>query len=746
VQYADYAVWQRQQLRDDVLDGQLAYWRERLAGAPALLELPADRPRPAVQRHHGAYEPFRLPDSLAGRLQALGRSEGATLYMTLLGAFQVLLAKYSGSEDVVVGSPIAGRTRKEVEELIGFFVNTLVLRTDLSGDPGFRDVLRRVREVTLGAYEHQEVPFERLVEELAPERSLGHSPLFQAMFTLVDVPRDEGGLAGLRAEALEAEAATTKFDLSLGLESVAGGLHGWLAYRTDLFERGTVLRMLGHLERVLEQVAADPDVRLSGLELLDDAERRQVVEEWNRTEAGSPSDLCIHELFEAQAERTPGAPAVRYLERVLTFAELEDESNRLANLLRRRGVGPEVRVALCLERGPELVVALLAVLKAGGAYVPLDPGHPAGRIALVVRDAGAPLLLTVDSLAPDLPGTPVSVLRLDADREQIAAESPQRPPRTATPDDLAYLIYTSGSTGTPKGVMVEHRELAAYVLGVRERLELDEARSFALVSTPAADLGHTVLFPPLVSGGCLHPVPQELAADGAALAAYFRRHPVDCLKIVPSHLAALLSAPGGEGCLPRLRLVLGGEASRAEWVEEIAGLNPGCEIANHYGPTETTVGALAYRVRPGAEARGPSGSVPLGRPLPGARAYVLDRWGRALPAGIPGELFIGGAGVARGYLGRAELTAERFVPDPFAGAPGARMYRSGDRVRRRADGEMEFLGRVDQQVKVRGFRVEPGEIESLLLRGPGVREAVVAAREDGPGGTRLVAYLVGEVD
>ncbi|HEX8276356.1 MAG TPA: amino acid adenylation domain-containing protein, partial [Longimicrobiaceae bacterium] len=666
VQYADYAAWQRRHLRAETLDRQLAYWRERLAGAPALLELPTDRPRPAVQSYRGSTEPFALPAALVERLTALGRGEGATLYMTLLAAFQVLLSKYADTEDVVVGSPIAGRTRGETEELIGFFVNTLVLRADLSGDPGFREALRRVREATLGAYEHQEVPFERLVEELAPERSLGHSPLFQVTLTLLDAEGAAPGLPGLSVGEVAAETETAKFDLTLGLETAGGGVRGGMTYRTDLFERATVARMLGQLERVLRQVADDADVRLSGLELLDDAERREILVEWNGGAAQAPAVACIHELFEAQAERTPDAPAVRFLDRTLTFAELDDSANRLANHLLRRGVRPETRVALCLERGPELVVALLAVLKAGGAYVALDPTHPAERIALVARDAGAPLLLTVDRLAPDLGDAPVAVVRLDGDADAIAAESAERPASTATPESLAYLIYTSGSTGTPKGVMIEHRELVAYVQGVRERLELDEAQTFALVSTPAADLGHTVLFPPLVSGGCLLPVPHDIAADGAALAAYFRANPADCLKIVPSHLAALLAAPGGEGCLPRRRLVLGGEASRADWVEQIQGLNPGCEIANHYGPTETTVGALAFRVRPGADLRGGSGSVPLGRPLPGARAYVLDRWGRPLPAGVPGELHVGGAGVARGYQGRPGQTAETFVPDPFA--------------------------------------------------------------------------------
>ncbi|HLL48004.1 MAG TPA: AMP-binding protein, partial [Longimicrobiaceae bacterium] len=549
VQYADYAVWQRQQLRDDVLDGQLAYWRERLAGAPALLELPADRPRPAVQRHHGAYEPFRLPDSLAGRLQALGRSEGATLYMTLLGAFQVLLAKYSGSEDVVVGSPIAGRTRMEVEELIGFFVNTLVLRTDLSGDPGFRDVLRRVREVTLGAYEHQEVPFERLVEELAPERSLGHSPLFQVMFSLVEAPHDEGGLAGLRAEALEAEAATTKFDLSLSFAVHSAGLAGGLEYDTDLFERGTVVRMLGHLERVLEQVAADADVRLSELELLGAGERRLVVEEWNRTEAEFPADRCIHQLFEAQAERTPDSPAVVFEDASLTYRELNRRANRLAHHLIGRGVGPESRVGLFLERSLELVVSLLAVLKAGGAYVPLDPASPPERLERMLAGSATALVLTQERLRGLLPArAALEVIGVDGPEAHIAEGSAAGPESRATPRGLAYVLHTSGSTGTPKAVAVEHGALVNHMewfvrdfgLGAADRV---------LQKTPITfDASVWEFHAPLLVGGCLVVARPDGERDPRYLARIVRERGITVLQLVPSLLRVLVEEPEFGAC------------------------------------------------------------------------------------------------------------------------------------------------------------------------------------------------------
>ncbi|HLL45921.1 MAG TPA: amino acid adenylation domain-containing protein, partial [Longimicrobiaceae bacterium] len=452
VQYADYAVWQREQLEGEVLDRQLAYWRERLAGAPELLELPTDHSRPPVQTYRGATVPVELSLELLERLQVLGRSEGATLYMTLLGAFQVLLSKYGGGEDVVVGSPIAGRTRGEVEALIGFFVNTLVLRTDLGGDPSFREVLGRVREATLGAYAHQELPFEKLVAELQPERSLSHSPLFQVMFTLQDAGGGGGALAGLSVSGAAAAMEIAQFDLSLTLAVTAQGLRGALNYSTDLFERGTVERMLGHLERVLEQVAVDADVRLSELELLGQAERALVLEEWNRTEAEYPADRCIHELFEAQAARTPGAVALRFEEESLTYAELNERANRLAHHLRGHDVGPEVRVGVLMERGVEMVVSLLAVLKAGGAYVPLDPDLPAERLAYVLDDSGVPLVLVQAALRGAVPAREgVDVLAVDALAERLAAEPADNLAGGGGPDSLAYVIYTSGSTGRPKG-------------------------------------------------------------------------------------------------------------------------------------------------------------------------------------------------------------------------------------------------------------------------------------------------------
>ncbi|HYH81847.1 MAG TPA: amino acid adenylation domain-containing protein, partial [Longimicrobium sp.] len=740
VQYADYALWQREQLEGEVLERQLSYWRERLAGVPELLELPTDRSRPPMQTYRGARVPVELSLELLERLQALGRSEGATLYMTLLGAFQVLLSKYSGSEDIVVGSPMAGRTRKEVEELIGFFVNTLVLRTDLSGDPSFREVLRRAREVTLGAYEHQDVPFERLVAELQPERSRSHTPLFQVMFALQNAGGGGDALPGLEVSGVEAERPSAKFDLSLALTATPGGLRGELTCSTDLFERSTVDRMLGHLARVLEQVAADADVRLSQLELLGEAERALVLEEWNRTEAEYPADRCIHELFEAQAARTPGAVAVVREGEALSYAELNARANQLAHHLRRRGVGPEARVGICLERGLELVVSLLAVLKAGGAYVPLDPGYPAERLAFMLADAGVAVLVTEEGARGALPvpaGLPV--VSIDGARAEIAAERADAPALAAGPRHLAYVVYTSGSTGTPKGVAVEQRSVVRLVRGANY-VELGEDEVILQAAPVSFDASTLEIWGALLNGGRLVPVPgtnPSLEELGRLIAL----HGVTTLWLT----AGLFDAMARERLedLAGVRqLLTGGDVVPVDAVARVRARFPALRLVNGYGPTENTTFTCCHTV---GEAWS-GGPVPIGSPVSNTRVYVLGAALRPVPIGVPGELYAGGDGVARGYLGRPALTAERFVPDPFSAQPGARLYRTGDRVRWKetTSAVLEFLGRTDRQVKVRGFRIELGEVEARLREHPDVRQAVVLAREDVPGVKRLVAYVVGD--
>ncbi|HEU4556928.1 MAG TPA: amino acid adenylation domain-containing protein, partial [Longimicrobium sp.] len=739
VQYADYAVWQREQLAGEALARQLSYWRERLAGAPELLELPTDRPRPPAQTYRGASVPVELSPELLERLQALGRSEGATLYMTLLGAFQVLLSKYGGGEDVVVGSDIAGRTRREVEELIGFFVNTLVLRTDLSGDPSFREVLRRVREATVGAYEHQEVPFEKLVAELQPERSLSYSPLVQVMFTLQNAGEREDGLAGLELRGAGAAMEIAKFDLSLDLVATPQGVRGGLNYSTDLFERGTAERMLGHLVRVLEQVAADADVRLSRLALAGPEERAQVVVEWNRTERPFPRVACIHQLFQVQAERTPDAVALVWGAEEVTYRELDARANRLAHHLAALGVGPESRVGLRLERSLENVVATLAVLKAGGCCVPVDTGYPAERMELMLADSGARVLLSRSELVPAGAGRSLRVVCLDQAAGEVAARPAHSPRNGAAAQNLAYVFYTSGSTGRPKGVMMAHREVVQLAC-VIESVRMEPGDRVAQASNVSFDAAVFEIWGALLNGATLVGIDPDVLLSAPALGRALREQRITTLY----QTAALFDQHVREqvDVYATLRqLVFGAEAVGTESVRRMLREGKPALVRHEYGPTEATVWCTLEEVREVAE---DAPTVLIGRPIPNARAYVLDPAGEPLPVGIPGELCIGGAGVVRGYLGRPGLTAERFVPDPFAAEPGGRMYRTGDRARWKAEGKLEFMGRLDDQVKIRGFRIEPGEVEAAIGVHPGVRHVRVMMREDQPGDKRLVAYVVGD--
>ncbi|HEX2209655.1 MAG TPA: amino acid adenylation domain-containing protein, partial [Longimicrobium sp.] len=741
VQYADYAVWQREQLQGEALDRQLSYWRERLAGAPELLELPTDRPRPPARTFRGASERIELPGELLERLQALGRAEGATLYMTLLAAFQVLLSKYSGSEDIVVGSPIAGRTRKEVEELIGFFVNTLVLRTDLSGNPSFREVLGRVREATLGAYENQEVPFEKLVADLQPERSLSHSPLFQVSFTLQNVEEPGRGLAELNAQRVDTDFTHAKFDLSLALVATRQGLRGGLAYSTDLFERGTIVRMLGHLERVLEQVAREPDRTLSRLNLLGEAERVTVLEEWNRTERPYPRGVCVHELFEAQARERPEAVALVWGQAELTYQELEARANRLAHHLVRLGVGPEARVGVLLERGVELIVSLLAVLKAGGCYVPLDPGYPAERLRLMLADSSVRVLLSRGDLAGVVEGAGLEVVHLDRAADALASESTEAPRSGATAESLAYIVYTSGSTGKPKGVMVGHRQVVQLVRET-DYVQLHPGDRVAQASNAGFDALTFEAWGAFLNGATLVGIPQDVLLSPPALREALRQERISTIFLTTA-LVNQLSHEVPDIFAPVREVLFGGQAVDADSVRRLLKAGRPGRLLHMYGPTETTTFCVYEQVEHVAE---DALSVPLGHATGNQRIYLLDGALNPVPLGVPGEAYVGGGGVSRGYLNRPGLTAERFVPDPFSGEPGARMYRTGDRLRWRGERKLEFVGRVDDQVKIRGFRIEPGEVESVLSAHSAVREARVIVREDQPGEKRLVAYVVGGVE
>ncbi|HST57231.1 MAG TPA: condensation domain-containing protein, partial [Longimicrobium sp.] len=646
VQYADFAVWQRAHLQGDVLDRQIAYWKGQLAGAPALLELPTDHVRPALQTYRGAAESIEFGEGLLERLEALGRREGATLYMVLLGAFQALLGKYAGVDDVVVGSPIAGRTRAETEALIGFFVNTLVLRTDLGGDPSFRELLGRVRTSTLAAYEHQEVPFERLVAELEPERTLSHSPLFQVLFILQTGDPSGSALPGLQTRGVELDTDSTKFDLTLGIGAAGGRLHGTLQYSTDLWDRATIQRMLGHLHRVLEAVADDADQPLSRLEMLSAEERAQVVDVWNRTDAAYPLDTCIHQLFEAQVARTPDAVAALHEHDSLTYAELNARANRLAHHLRGLGAGPEVRVGICLIRGLDLLISMLAVLKAGGAYVPLDPAYPRERLENTLADAEAPILVTQEALRGILPDQPgVSVVVLDRDRAIIEAASAENPDSGVVASNLAYLIYTSGSTGRPKGVAIQHESAVVMLSWAWNTYSEDELGGMLASTSISFDMSVFEMFTPLARGGRVIIVENALALPTSAVADQVR-----LLDTVPSAAAALVKTGGIPASVRTVNL--GGEPLKAELVDALYA--HGVErVYDMYGPSEDTTFSTFVLRRPG-------GPVTIGRILSNSRAYVLDAGLHPVPVGVPGELYIGGKGVTRGYLGRPSLTAEKY--------------------------------------------------------------------------------------
>jgi amino acid adenylation domain-containing protein len=742
VQYADWAAWQRERLQGAELERQLAYWRERLAGAPELLELPTDRPRPAVPSFRGAAAPVRVPDAVLSSLRALAHAEGATLYMVALAAFLALLSRYGGGDDLVVGTPVSGRTRPEVERLVGVFVDTLVVRTDLSGDPSFRALLRRVRDGALGDFSHHEMPFERLVEALRPERRLSHATLFQVMFQL-DSQELLGGRDGPRGEAGEdAREISAPFDLTLALEVDARGMGGALEYATDLFDAETARRMVEHLLRVMEQVAADPDRPLSRLRLAGPREEERVAE-WNRTAAPYPADRCIHQLFEAQAERTPGAAAVVAGDETLTFGELDARANRIAHHLRRLGVGPEVRVGLCMERGPELVPAVLGVMKAGGAWVPMDPSHPAERLSYLLDDSGVGVLLTQERLRARLPAREgLRVVAVDAEWARIAAGPAERPETGVSAENLCYVLYTSGSTGRPKGVAMHHRGVVNYVAWGVRHYGAERGNGAPVFTSMAVDLTLTN-FLPLFAGRPLRLLPETGAVE--ALAAAIREGPeFGLIKITPVHLGLLneMLEPGALAGAAHT-LVIGADFLAADPTLAWQDHAPAVRLMNEYGPTETVVGCSAYTLPPGAHR---DGLVPVGGPIPNLAFHLLDAPGHPLPVGLPGELYIGGAGVARGYLGRPALTAGKFVPDPFSSTPGARMYRTGDRARRLADGGLTILGRIDGQVKVRGYRVEPGEIEGVLRRHPSVDDCRVVLREDRPGDRRLVAYVAGSAD
>lgn len=745
IQYADFARWQREHFAGERLAQLIAYWKEQFGGNLPVLELPTDRPRASVQTFAGARQSLMLPTALAGELKALGRNEGATLFMVLLAAFQVLLHRYTGQTDMLIGSPIANRNRREIEGLIGFFVNTLVLRADLAGNPTFRELLRRVAQATLAAYDHQDLPFEKLVEVLQPERDMGHSALFQVLFVLQNAQVAPLELPGLGLTPLDVHSGTSKFDLTLEMIESEQGLSALLEYNTDLFDAATIARLLRQFQTLLEAIVRQPQLKLSELPLLTNEMRQQLLVEFNNTTVPFPPPSCIHQLFEAQVERTPAALAIVFEQARLTYSELNRRANQLAHRLMALGVGPDVPVGILMNRSPEMVVAVLGILKAGGAYLPLDPVYPRERLAFMMEDCQAPVLLAQQDLMHRLPIDRAQVLCLDADWTELSREGEANPDSKVVAENLGYIIYTSGSTGRPKGVALPQRALVNLLKWHLATLRCG-ARTIQFASL-SFDASFHEIFAALFTGGTLFLIQEEQRRDVNMLARFLVEHAIEKIILPVVVLQQLAKEACARGlAFPHLREVLAtGEQlqlnrSVVDWFTALTQRADGdCSLHNHYGPSETHV-VTSYTLR--APTQDWPAYPPIGRPIANTQLYILDAQFNPTPLGIPGELFIGGTNLARGYFNRPDLTAEKFVPHPFSTQPGARLYRTGDQARYLLDGNIEYLGRIDQQVKVRGFRVELGEVEAILRAHGAVEQAVVLLREFTPGDKRLAAYLV----
>jgi amino acid adenylation domain-containing protein len=732
LQYADFAEWQHRRLQGETLARLLSYWREQLQDPLATMALPADHARPPMQSFRGALETFTLSAPVMASLKALSQQESATLFMALLAAFKVLLQRYTRLDDVVVGSPIANRNRPEIEGIIGFFVNTLILRTDLSGNPSFRELLRRVREVTLGAYSHQDLPFEKLVEELKPERRLNHNPLFQVMFVFQNIPTHSQLVAS--PVAPEITTGTAKFDLTMILMEMQDGLSGVIEYNTDIFEADRIKRAAQHFVNLVESIAQNPDRRIGELALLSSVERRLLLVEWNHTERPFPA-VGVHQLVETQAMEKPDAVAAVFKGERLTFRELDGRANQLAHRLQANGVGLETVAGVCLPRSLDMLVAVLAVLKAGAAYLPLDPGYPSERLAFMLSDTEAPVLLTTRELSERFPGIAAQVLYVDEPIDEVERAISV----DVAPENLAYVIYTSGSTGRPKGVAMTHRSMVNMISWHAQQSVGRRTLQFAPLSF---DVSFQEIFTTWSTGGTVVLITEAERLDSRELLRLISSENVERLFLPPVALQQLAETVNDSDQFPAVlrEVITAGEqlTITPNIVQFFTRLND-CVLRNHYGPTETHV--VSQFTLDGDPKEWPKFPA-IGRAIANVKLYVLDRELQPVPVGVPGEIYAGGVCAARGYLQRPALTAERFVPNPFSDTPGERLYNTGDLVRYRAGGDLEFIGRIDQQVKLRGFRIEPGEIELVLVEHPSVRDAVVGVYESDAGYGRLVAHVV----
>jgi amino acid adenylation domain-containing protein/non-ribosomal peptide synthase protein (TIGR01720 family) len=738
LQYADYSVWQQEWLQGEVLEKQLTYWKQQLEGI-STLHLPTDRPRSALQTFQGKTYSWQIPQDLTIALETFSQKAGVTLFMTLLTAFNTLLHRYTGQDDIVVGSAIANRNYAESEGIIGLFVNTLALRTQINGNPSFSELLTQVRDMTLAAYAHQDLPFEKLVDEIQPERDLSRNPLFQVWFALHNLPMPTLQLGDLTLTPIEVERGTTQFDLSLHIYIGEQGLTAAIEYSTDLFDSATIRQMVKHLHTLLYGIIANSQAKLSELPLLTPAEKHQLLIEWNDTQTNWTQNLCIHQLIELQAQKTPDAIAIVFEQQQLTYQELNQRSNQIAHYLQKLGVKPDVLVGICVERSLEMVVGLLAILKAGGAYVPLDPDYPTQRLAFMLEDAQVPILLTQKSLISYLPKHHAQVICLDTDWQQIFSyESTKNPYSPLQNTNLAYVIYTSGSTGQPKGAMNTHEGICNRLLWMQDTYKLTAADR-VLQKTPFSfDVSVWEFFWPLITGACLVIAQPGGHRDSSYLVKLIQQQQITTLHFVPSMLQVFLNEVGLEQCHHLKRVICSGEALAFELQTKFFARLPKVELHNLYGPTEAAIDVTFWQ----CQQHTPEKVVPIGRPIANTQIYILDQQLQPVPIGVPGELHIGGLGLARGYLNRPQLTKEKFIPNPFSNQPGARLYKTGDLARYRSDGNIEYLGRIDHQVKIRGFRIELQEIEAVLASYPEVQKTVVVVREDEPGNKRLIAYIV----
>lgn len=737
VQYADFAHWQRQLFKGESGAAQSAYWKRQLEGIPPLLTLPTDRPRAAVQRHRGSTYSWNLSQDIHIDLSEVSRKNGTTLFVTLLAAFNTLLFHYSGQTDVVVGTTIAYRTRPELENLIGFFTNSLVLRTNLQGNPSFETLLARVHEAALGALSNQDVPFEKLVEELAPKRGLSYNPLFQVAFVLHNLPMEKLALPDLTITIEELNTNSAAFDLVLHLFDERPGLKARLEYDADLFEQATIVRIASHFDTLLQGVRSNPTLRIDALTLLNGEEQKLVLDASTSRLAGVPVGPLLHHMIDYTARANMKAVAVVCGTRKLTYGELIIRANKLAHHLQSLGVGPDAPVCICMDSSVDMIVGILGILKADGAYVPIDPSYPASRIQYVLEDSNAATLLTTQKIADSLPDAPVQKVLLDADWSIIDRMPSDPPPSRGNVGNLAYIIYTSGSTGYPKGVMISHRNVIAST-SARTQHYSSHVSAFLLLSSIAFDSSVAGIFWTLCQGGCLYIPGESVRWNPAALIRTIEEEAISHLLCLPSLYVALLDHTLGGTCSSLRCVIVAGEECKREVVERHFERFSAASLFNEYGPTECTVWSTVHELRYDDEAAGP---ISIGRPIPGAEVYVLGSGGALSPVGVAGELYVGGEGLARGYRGRPDVTASCFAPNPFIGV-GTRLYRTGDRGRRRSNGDIEFLGRIDNQVKLRGYRVELAEIEEVLRTHSSVADVVVVNRPDKAGAPRLIAYVL----